>query len=59
MFYNTGHKFSKAEEISRGLEAGMTTGYVKDDTIIRSRGLPWQVSDVDVAEFFVGLNIVK
>lgn len=54
-----GHKFSKTEEISRGLEAGMTTGYVKDDTIIRSRGLPWQVSDVDVAEFFVGLNIVK
>jgi len=32
-------------------------GLVLDDTILRARGLPWQASDQDVANFFKGLNI--
>ena len=54
-----GHKFNLPDEIYRSIELGLTLGYVKDDTIIRARGLPWQVSDTDVADFFVGLNIAK
>ncbi|XP_047130922.1 epithelial splicing regulatory protein 1 [Hydra vulgaris] len=54
-----GHKFLKLESVSLTLNDGMPTGYVKDDTIVRARGLPWQVSDVDVAAFFTGLNIAK
>lgn len=34
-------------------------GVVLDDTILRARGLPWQASDQDVANFFKGLNIVR
>ena len=54
-----GHKFSTPEYINKCHDAGITSGYVKDDTIIRARGLPWQVSDCDVADFFVGLNICR
>ena len=34
-------------------------GPVFDDTILRARGLPWQASDQDVANFFKGLNIFR
>jgi hypothetical protein len=30
---------------------------VNPRTIVRARGLPWQVSDLDVALFFAGLDI--
>ena len=58
-FIYTGHKFTKVEEINKSLETGPVSGYIKEDTVIRARGLPWQVSDVDVADFFVGLNIAR
>ena len=54
-----GHKFIRLEEIKKSLDSGTISGYIKDETIIRARGLPWQVSDVDVADFFVGLNISR
>ncbi|EDO47286.1 predicted protein, partial [Nematostella vectensis] len=34
-------------------------GPVLDDTVLRARGLPWQASDQDVANFFRGLNIPR
>eukprot|EP00111_Clytia_hemisphaerica_P019117 TCONS_00056438-protein len=54
-----GHRFTRIEEIKKTLDSGTISGYIKDETIIRARGLPWQVSDVDVADFFVGLNISR
>ena len=30
---------------------------VEDDTCVRVRGIPWQCSDHDIANFFRGLNI--
>lgn len=27
------------------------------EVIVRARGLPWQATDRDVAQFFIGLNI--
>ena len=32
---------------------------VLDDTVLRARGLPWQASDQDVANFFKGLSILR
>ena len=32
---------------------------VDDETVVRSRGLPWQSSDQDIARFFRGLNVEK
>ena len=58
-FIPTGHRFTRIEEIKKTLDSGTISGYIKDETIIRARGLPWQVSDVDVADFFVGLNISR
>lgn len=52
-----GHVFSDPEIISDSLLPGMCTGYVKDEMMVRVRGLPWQVSDHEVASFFRGLNI--
>ncbi|XP_027051979.1 epithelial splicing regulatory protein 1-like isoform X2 [Pocillopora damicornis] len=54
-----GHKFKDPEKISSKYEPGACLGPVLDDTIIRARGLPWQASDQDVANFFKGLNIVR
>ena len=55
----TGHTFTRVEEIRKSLETGPISGYIKEETVIRARGLPWQVSDVDVADFFFGLNIAR
>ena len=32
---------------------------IDDDTVVRTRGLPWQSSDQDIARFFKGLNVAK
>ncbi|XP_022656369.1 RNA-binding protein fusilli-like isoform X2 [Varroa destructor] len=58
---NDGHKFTQPEVVLQRLEPGICS---KGDTIesgcvARARGLPWQSSDQDIAEFFRGLNIVK
>ena len=57
--FSVGHEFVHPENVTLSLEPGMSSGYVKDETIVRTRGLPWQVSDHDVASFFKGLNIVR
>lgn len=54
-----GHKFKEAEKINVKYEPGPCLGHVLDDTILRARGLPWQASDQDVANFFKGLNILR
>ena len=33
--------------------------FVDNNTVVRARGLPWQSTDQDIANFFKGLNIVK
>ncbi|KHJ44912.1 hypothetical protein D918_04723 [Trichuris suis] len=55
------HCFEEPESVKAVLEHGICT---KDDvidssTVIRARGLPWQSSDQDIAQFFIGLNIAK
>jgi hypothetical protein len=32
---------------------------IDSNLVVRARGLPWQSSDRDVTNFFVGLNIAK
>lgn len=33
--------------------------YVDSNTVVRARGLPWQSTDQDIANFFKGLDIGK
>ncbi|XP_065064441.1 epithelial splicing regulatory protein 1-like isoform X2 [Rhopilema esculentum] len=56
---NKEHSFDDPEVIMNILPPGMSTGHVLDETVVRVRGLPWQVSDHDVASFFKGLNITR
>ncbi|XP_072389210.1 RNA-binding protein fusilli isoform X1 [Diabrotica undecimpunctata] len=56
-----GHRFDIPENIHITLEPGICS---KDDEIdsncvVRARGLPWQSSDQDIANFFRGLNVAK
>ena len=30
---------------------------VDTNCVVRARGLPWQASDMDIARFFIGLNV--
>ena len=32
---------------------------VDSNCCVRARGLPWQASDLDIARFFIGLNVAK
>ncbi|XP_032220211.2 epithelial splicing regulatory protein 1 [Nematostella vectensis] len=56
---NEGHNFRESDKICMKYEAGPCLGPVLDDTVLRARGLPWQASDQDVANFFRGLNIPR
>eukprot|EP00795_Rhopilema_esculentum_P001143 gene1143-15490_t len=59
VFLSAEHSFDDPEVIMNILPPGMSTGHVLDETVVRVRGLPWQVSDHDVASFFKGLNITR
>ena len=59
VFHSAEHSFDEPEVIMNILPPGMSTGHVLDETVVRVRGLPWQVSDHDVASFFKGLNITR
>ncbi|XP_063720431.1 epithelial splicing regulatory protein 2-like isoform X2 [Symsagittifera roscoffensis] len=52
---------SKKQVISKRLETVPCTKeeMVCEDTVIKVRGLPWQSSDQDVAQFFRGLDIAR
>lgn len=56
-----GHQFQESEVINNGLQLGicLKNEKIDDKTVVRARGLPWQSSDRDVADFFRGLNIVR
>ncbi|KAK2156341.1 hypothetical protein LSH36_216g07063 [Paralvinella palmiformis] len=58
---NDGHHFTEPEIIKDRLEPGICSrnDIVDDETVVRSRGLPWQSSDQDIARFFRGLNVEK
>lgn len=56
-----GHEFNDPDVVKDRLEPAI---YAKDepiddDTVVRTRGLPWQSSDQDIARFFKGLNVAK
>jgi len=55
------HEFLEPERIDTDLETKPSneTAPLSDDLVVRTRGLPWQASDHDVARFFKGLNITK
>ncbi|XP_043222924.1 epithelial splicing regulatory protein 1-like isoform X2 [Amphibalanus amphitrite] len=56
-----GCKFDSPEPINQRLEPGICSReeVVDSNCVVRARGLPWQSSDQDIANFFRGLNIVK
>uniref|UniRef100_A0A915P328 RRM domain-containing protein n=1 Tax=Meloidogyne floridensis TaxID=298350 RepID=A0A915P328_9BILA len=62
-FNNNNQQINKLniEYIQQGYQSMLCTDTQSIDskTIIRARGLPWQVSDLDVALFFAGLEIAK
>ncbi|XP_051159802.1 RNA-binding protein fusilli isoform X3 [Leptopilina boulardi] len=56
-----GHVFQNPEVVNLVLEPGICSKdeEVDSNCVVRARGLPWQLSDQDIAKFFRGLNIVK
>uniref|UniRef100_A0A7E4V9X7 RRM domain-containing protein n=1 Tax=Panagrellus redivivus TaxID=6233 RepID=A0A7E4V9X7_PANRE len=49
---------SHRETIQEGYTSGVCVdSFVDNGLVVRTRGLPWQASDQDVALFFAGLNI--
>jgi len=54
---SNGHVFNEPEVINERFEPGICSRKENVDnmTVVRSRGLPWQSSDQDVARFFKGL----
>lgn len=56
-----GCKFSEPEEVFNRLDSGICSreDKVESGCVVRARGLPWQSSDQDIANFFRGLNIAK
>jgi len=56
-----GCKFENPEAVNQRLEPGICSReeVVDSNSVVRARGLPWQSSDQDIANFFRGLNIVK
>ncbi|XP_037954877.1 RNA-binding protein fusilli isoform X2 [Teleopsis dalmanni] len=57
----SGHKFIANETVSLVLEPGICSidDEIDGNCIVRTRGLPWQSSDLDIAKFFRGLNVAK
>jgi len=55
------HVFVEPERIDTDLETKPSneSAPISDELVVRTRGLPWQASDHDVARFFKGLNITK
>uniref|UniRef100_A0A0K2U021 RRM domain-containing protein n=1 Tax=Lepeophtheirus salmonis TaxID=72036 RepID=A0A0K2U021_LEPSM len=56
-----GHKFHEPEVVQSQLEQGIISKHdeINPNCSVRARGLPWQASDQDIADFFIGLNIAK
>jgi epithelial splicing regulatory protein 1/2 len=56
-----GYRFMEPVTIMEKLESGMcySSDHIDDETIVKARGLPWQSSDQDIANFFRGLNIAR
>ncbi|XP_033231129.1 RNA-binding protein fusilli isoform X3 [Belonocnema kinseyi] len=56
-----GHVFQTPEAVNLVLEPGICSKdeEVDSNCVVRARGLPWQLSDQDIAKFFRGLNVAK
>ncbi|OTF81991.1 hypothetical protein BLA29_010378, partial [Euroglyphus maynei] len=52
-------KLSNMVTIINRLIIDVKNEFVDNNTVVRARGLPWQSSDKDIANFFQGLNIIK
>jgi epithelial splicing regulatory protein 1/2 len=58
-FIADGRQLHEPEIVQLILTQGIRTKNEQVDTncVVRARGLPWQASDMDIARFFIGLNV--
>ena len=59
--FQIGVKLHEPDRVVEKLEQSIRSreDSVDSNCCVRSRGLPWQASDQDIARFFIGLNVAR